>query len=451
MHNRLLFIPVLAVIFLASGTSARCQDTSTAIFNGDTLSVDEAISTALQNNFDIMLSRNDSAVAALDYSYRDYALFPRVNGNSTVLFNNNNQKQTLADGTKRDRKGIKSNNINYSVGLNWPVFDGFKMFITRDKMQEILILGELNVKEQVNLTISDVIKTYYSIVRHKQQIKAVEEQMSINEDRLKLARYRLEIGVGVKPEVLQAEIDLNAQRSALLTQGTLMIQLRQQLNELMNVDPLTVYEVQDTIVVDMNIALGDVLGNFEASNPTLRALDKTIDIAELTVKERRAERFPTVSLISAYNFNRTSNQEVINNFSPLFNLNRGFNYGVTASIPIFNGFNVRRQIRQAELAVGYQQLIYDNNKRQVSTDVMNAFANYELQKRIMVVEEDNMKLVRENLYIVRERYRLAATPYIELREAQRSLEEAYNRLIAARYNLKIAETDLLRLKGNFTY
>jgi outer membrane protein len=56
--------------------------------------------------------------------------------------------------------------------------------------------------------------------------------------------------------------------------------------------------------------------------------------------------------------------------------------------------------------------------------------------------------VRENLFIVRERYRLAATPYIELREAQRSLEEAFTRLINARYNMKLAETELLRLRGD---
>ncbi len=129
-------------------------------------------------------------VAALDYSYRDAVFLPRINGNSTILFNNNAQKQTLADGSKRDRTGIKSNNINYSLGLNWTVFDGFKMFITREKMGEFIRLGELNIKEQVTLAVSDVIKTYYNIVRQKQQLKAVEEQMSINEDRLKLARYR---------------------------------------------------------------------------------------------------------------------------------------------------------------------------------------------------------------------------------------------------------------------
>src|SRR5687768_10975915 len=122
----------LAGFLLAAG-NANTQDT-TVVFYRDTLTVEMAIATALQNNYDIRLSRNDSAIAVLDYSYRDVALIPRVNANSTVLFNNNAQKQTLADGTKRDRTGIKSNNINASVGLSWTVFDGFKMFSTRDKL-----------------------------------------------------------------------------------------------------------------------------------------------------------------------------------------------------------------------------------------------------------------------------------------------------------------------------
>jgi outer membrane protein TolC len=67
----------------------------------------------------------------------------------------------------------------------------------------------------------------------------------------------------------------------------------------------------------------------------------------------------------------------------------------------------------------------------------------------LLLEESNIELVKENLFIARERYRLAATTFLELREAQRSLQEAYNRLITARYNLKVAETEILRLRGNF--
>ena len=79
--------------------------------------------------------------------------------------------------------------------------------------------------------------------------------------------------------------------------------------------------------------------------------------------------------------------------------------------------------------------------------IINAFKDYELQKKTLRLEEENIVLARENVYIASERLRLGVTSYLELRETQKSLEDAYNRLIAARYDSKVAETELLRLKG----
>ncbi len=126
------------------------------------LTPEEAIATALQNNYEIRLSRNDSIISAIDYSYRNAAFYPGVNANSGLLFNNNNQKQTFGDGTDRKRNGIKSNNINASVGLDWVLFDGLKMFATRDKLKEYVQLGDLVIKNQITNTVADVIiKNWY--------------------------------------------------------------------------------------------------------------------------------------------------------------------------------------------------------------------------------------------------------------------------------------------------
>jgi outer membrane protein TolC len=63
------------------------------------------------------------------------------------------------------------------------------------------------------------------------------------------------------------------------------------------------------------------------------------------------------------------------------------------------------------------------------------------------LEEENILLAKENVEIAMERYRLGLSTALELRETQKSLEEAYTRLINARYNMKLAETNLLRLSG----
>jgi outer membrane protein TolC len=205
--------------------------------------------------------------------------------------------------------------------------------------------------------------------------------------------------------------------------------------------------VTDTIVINRDLTLTEVMSVAEKTNPGLLIAKKNIDIANLTLKERKADLLPRLSFNAAYNFNRNNNQTVLNPTSPLFVQNYGFNYGLTATIPILNNFNTRRLIKQAKWSIQYQGIVYESQKTITSLNVINAFQAYEQQKRILDLEEENILLAKENLGIVLQTYRLGAATLVALKQAEQSFEEAHNRLIAARYNAKISETELLRLSG----
>ncbi len=419
---------------------------SSAAFSQQLLSLEEAIASALMNNYDIRLSKNDSIVAALDDSYKNAAFYPRLNANTGITFNDNNQFQKFSDGTVRKRNDITSNNLTASMALNWTLFDGLHMFATRDKLAEFVKLGELTIKNQVTNTVAEVINTYYNIVRQKQQLRAVEEQISISRERVKLAQYKLDIGVGAKPDVLQSKVDLNAQLAAQMQQQNLIASLKDQLSQLMN-STATRFDVADSIPINYSITLAEIQSELEKTNPGLLISLKNIDIAKLVLKERKAERFPTISFSGNYNFSRLDNKAVVNPFQPLFSRNSGFNYGFTASIPIFNNYTAKRQIRQAQTGISYQKLMFEKQKSLVSLSVLNAWQNYEWQKRALVLEEENILLAKENVDIVFQVYKLNSTTLIQLKEAQKSLQDAQTRLINTRYNTKLAETELIRLKG----
>ncbi len=410
---------------------------------------EEAVATALQNNYEIRLSRNDSVIYAIDYSYANAAFLPTLNANGGYIKNNNNQNQKFADGTDRKRNGIKSTNLNASVGLEWVLFDGLKMFATRDRLKEILKLGDLTIQNQVTEIVANVIVTYYNIVRQKQQLKAIEEQMVINRERLHLAEVKLEVGLGIKPDVLQAKVDLNAQVAAQLTQQTLISQQKLTLNRLMAVDKGINYEVLDSIPIDTTLQLNVIRNDIAAVSPSILLSKQNISIANITLRERRAERWPSVSFNSAYNFSKTNNSSVVNPFSPLFNLNKGFNYGLTATIPILNNYIAKRNIRQAQADINFRTLTLENELSVLNTNLEVAYSNYDLQKKALALEESNISLAKENVSIAFERYKVAVATFVELRDAQQSLELAYDRLIAARYDTKVAETELHRLRGDF--
>ena len=429
-------ILLTALGFLATGISAQ-----------NLLTPEDAIAAALEKNYDIKLVRNDSASFAVDYQYSYAGFLPRINGTASKTWNVNRQKQELSNGTKRDTSGIQSNNLSASIGMNWTLFDGLKMFATRERLKQFQALGELTVKNQVVNTVADVLVNYYNIVRQKQQLRAIEEQMSINEERVKIADQKIFSGLGSKPELLQAKVDLNAQKASRLEQLTLIGQLRDQLNQLIGLNVGEVYEVLDSIPINSGLSLGEITQNLDQTNPALLLTKKNIDIAGLVLKERRAELWPTLSLNTSYNLSRNVNKAVINTFTPLFNQNLGFNYGFGLSVPILNGFNTRRLIKQAELDIAYQETFYDNQRSLINVAISNAFKDYVLQKDLLALEEENIQLAKENVVIALARFKQGLFTNLELREAQISLEQGYNRLIAARYNTKLAETELLRQKG----
>src|SRR5688572_1921651 len=115
----------LALIFTAHSTYAQ-----------QLVTLQEVIQDALLKNYDILLVRTDSAAAAIDYEYKLAFFLPRVNGSAGKVWNNNDQKQNFSDGTKRERNGVQSSNLQAAVNLNWTLFDGLRMFATRDKYEE---------------------------------------------------------------------------------------------------------------------------------------------------------------------------------------------------------------------------------------------------------------------------------------------------------------------------
>ena len=408
--------------------------------------LEQALGLALEKNYDVQLSRNTVSSTATDKKYVVGAFVPTINATATDLWNNNSQKQISSEHILKEGPN-EANNLNASVQLSWTLFDGTKMFATRKRINELNYVSDLNLKDQMVNTISTVIINYYNIVRQKQQLEAIREQMSVSEERVKLAEKKLQVGTGAKPELLQAQVDLNAQRTQIFQQETIIIQLKDQLNGLLGMQLPEAFDVSDSIEINLNLPREDFFTNIENKNFGLQASRNSIDVAGLSLRERRAERYPTLNFVSAYNYIRNENAVSFNSGNPLFSRTKGLNYGFTLAVPIVNGFNNRRLVSQAKLTVDRQTLLYEQRKMQVDVGVRNAFINYENAKKILVLQEENIVLAKENVFIALEGFKRGFTTFIELRTAQQSLADAYNQLIAARYNTKLAETELLRLNG----
>jgi outer membrane protein TolC len=220
------------------------------------------------------------------------------------------------------------------------------------------------------------------------------------------------------------------------------------LNALVGLELPYPFEVADTILINLNLQPEEISTNIENSNFTLQAARKNQRIADLVLRERRAEYLPFLNFNAAYNFAKTDNTKLINPFGTLFFQQEGYNFGFSLSLPILNGLNTRRLNQQARIEIDRQNVLYNQLKTNINVGLQNAYVDYDNAKKILLIEEETIGLAKENVFIALETFKRGVTTFIELRTAQQSLAEAYNRLIAARYNAKLAETELLRLNGS---
>lgn len=411
------------------------------------ITLEEVIKLALQKNYDVQVIQATGAIAANDNRYAFGAFIPLVNATGSYIKNNNDSRNITFADVETIRTGAKASITNGSVQAIWTLFDGTKMFATRKRIEELATLGEVNVRNQMMNTTATIINTYYSIIRQKQQLKAIQELMAVSEERVKLAERKLQVGTGGKPELLQAKVDLNAQRTAILAQQTLIQQLKDQMNGQLAMSLPDVYDVADSIPINLSLTMGEVLTDIEKTNQALVAAKKSIDVAELVLRENRSSRSPIVNFTTAYNYGKTENELQVSPASQKYTQNQGYNYGLTLAVPIMNGMNINRLIGQAKINLQRQKLIYDQQLTLAVVGVRNAFVNYDNAKKALLIEDENILLAKENVTIAFEGFKRGITTFIELRTAQQSLADAYNRLIAARYLAKVSETELLRLKG----
>jgi outer membrane protein TolC len=406
------------------------------------ITAEEAVSIALKNNYGILISGNESEISRVNNTAGNAGMLPNISANASDNYSINTIKQVAADGTESNYNNVRTNTLNAAVSLNWTVFDGGKMFITKSKLNEIQAKGELQYKETVLQTMYDVITAYYFIVKQKQQLASINNALLYNEERVKIFQTSFNAGLSPKTNLLQAKIDLNVNRENAISQEHTITIAKRNLNQLLsrNIDSVS-YEVIDSFYFNYNPDKSEIIKKITANNASVLMFQKQIEINSLAIKELNASRLPKLNFNAGYGFNQSDytkgNLSINRNFGPQI--------GASISIPLFQGGSINRQISIARLELKSSETAFEGVKTEVNTQLNNALEDFENQKELLNIENENSELARENLDIAMQRLRFGQTTSLEVKLAQESYENSQTRLINFKYSLKIAETKLKQL------
>ena len=404
----------------------------------------DAIAEGLENNYSILLARNNEQISSNNATYGNAGMLPSVTLNGTVTKGIANSSQKFFGRDElQERTGAKSTNWNGNVALDWTVFDGLAMFANYDRLKELEMMGQENLRATIQQTIASIMNVYFDIVTRQQELDATEHILKISHLRKISANDRFLGGRVSKVDLLSAQVDFNADTASYIQQTEGLRNAKIQLNKLMAREIDADFLVSDTINIDQTLLYGKIHDMALAENPDVVLSRMSVNVAAFTLKATEGSRYPRVRLTS--NYTMIKSQSATGQIEE--NRSGTFNYGATFSMPLFNGLNINRQIKNARLDREAADIRYEQIQKEIEAQVATAYSTYEVNRKLADFEAANLGLAAENLDISMERYRLGAISAVELRDVQRSYISATNRLLVATYNAKVAETALKLLTG----
>lgn len=406
------------------------------------LTMEDAIKLALEHNYDIRVAGVVAQQADANNTIGNAGLLPNVNGVSGVNIGSSNTRIEFADGRVQQVSGARTLSYNAGVLVDYTVFAAGRAWLIRKQLGANEELALVQVKEQIQNTISQTIQTYARAVWQQQQGVAIDTGLVLAQVRMMLSQVKFETGISAKVDFLQARVDYNARQSDSLQQIALVNAAFADLNFLMGQDPYKTYDLDDSLEVNVALTPSDP-ERLRTQNLSIDLARRNVEIANLDTRIARTALFPTLGVTGGYNYNRTQSQSGF----ALFNQSSGPTGGLTMNVPIFQGGNIRRQVRVASLESMRQEILLERQNTEVNRQYRTAWKDYEMSVAGFNLEQENINYAKENLDIQKARFRVGIATTLETREAENSYVQALIRYYTAVYNLKVNETRVLQLES----
>ena len=411
------------------------------------LSLEESIQLGLQNHYSIQISKKRELQALNDNTPGNAGFLPTITGTLNKNYTISGLDQEFFGGLRAPlvQSGVNSNSSNGGLAMVWTLYDGKGMFILRDRFKELQNLGAKQTETAIENLISLISSSYYDLIRQNLRVNNFRKGLEISNDRLKLAKDRYEVGQGSKVDYYSAQVDYNEDKALLIAQE------QSYLNTKISYNTLLVRNHQEEFNVDSKIDLLPKLNLPELKefalkqNPTLISALLTKKITDLDTKSIQSLQMPQIDLLAGFNMSQVNN-------GAGFGVQRGtsdvLNYGLRATINIFDGYNQKRRVQNAKINAEIAQLQIDDLKNALTSTLERAFVTYENALNLISLETENYAIAKQNIDIAFDRFKVGIATSYELREVQRNAVSAETRLIETKFAAKAAEIELIRLSGN---
>ena len=402
----------------------------------ESLSLSKALETALSNNYGITISRADLEIAEINNNWGNAGRYPVIGFDAS-----DNLSHELLDQTT-------SNRVSAGIGLNWILFDGFRVDITKTRLENLEELTSGRLAVNVENTVEDIILGYYYVLLQQEQLNVLKTVMDLSDDRYQYELRHKALGGSVTYDVLQAQNVFLTDKANFMSQEVAIRNSIRNLNFMMGVEPEQIWTFEELFEADTSrYVLADLLSKMKSDNRSLKNQYTNLMLQENETALRQADYYPSISLGAgidySHNWSRSAGNAALTNqgLSP---------YGqVRLSFDIYNAGVRRRAVEIARINEEVAKVEIDQMEHALTNQLLNLYDYYEVRIALLHVASENMEAAELNMSISEEKYRTGVINSFNYRDVQLLYLNAAFRRLQAVYNLIEYRTQLTRITGGF--
>ncbi|MBL6610820.1 MAG: TolC family protein [Flavobacteriaceae bacterium] len=417
---------------------------SAALSAQEVLQPEEAMNMALENNFGILVSKNDQAQAKNNASILNSRFLPSVTATTGANIAIDDQVATFQDGQTRTVDGAETTRYNASVNMNFTLFDGMGRLYNFKRLKEQYELSKLGVRQTIEQTLIQLFSAYYEVARLEEGVLILEQTFENSKRRLERADKRFEFGSSTRLDLLNARVDLNTDSINLIQQRQALTNAKRNLNVILARDLETDFTVNPLVrFVDDEVLL-EKRKEYTAKNVRLLQVRSNEKINTLTLKAQRSTLLPSLAVNSGYGYSEgvfpptgfVASSQVV-----------GLSAGATLSWNLFNQGSQQVGIKNAKIALASTELQEKQIEQEVLRDLLNAEGAYRNAVEVYRLQQENVVTASDNFERSKNQFDLGQITSIELRQAQINLLNAELTGVQAKFSAKLAELEYLNQCG----
>jgi outer membrane protein len=454
-------IPVVVLVFVAGADAQQPQKT--------TLTLEEAIALARQNNPAFLAQQNDLGVSQWGVRQAYGELLPGASASTSFQYQGSGtQRIGFLSGSDL---GVSSSPAymlsNYFIGVDYNLSGS--SFVAPRRAKAELKATSANISAADFQLTAEVTRQYLAVRRAQDGVILARQELRRAEDNRKLADARLRVGVATPIELKQAEVEKGRAEVTLLQTENLVQTERLRLMQGLGLDMNTDVELTTPFAVtDIPWTQEELLGMAMQSHPNLVAARATEEASDASVKMAKSAYLPTLSLtagLSGYTREARNSGFLVDQFQEslvgarqecefrnavaegrvpgypiacpstvltpeqrqsIISSNNVFPFdfsrepvgaSLQISLPIFQGFSRELQIQQAKAGAADARHRLRGEELRLRADVATAYLNATTAKQSVALEQRNTQLAEDQLKLATERYRLGAASFLELQDA----------------------------------